>query len=367
MKPTYSVVDLFAGCGGLTAGFLRANSKRGEFRPIAAVDFDVDSAATYAANVGDHVFLGSIEDWLAGAHYPDRADVVLGGPPCQGFSTLGKQVVTDRRNALWEQYVEAVGKMRPKFFVLENVREFLKSEQFGGLEAACRSGNQLEDYRIEHAVLDSSLYGAPQRRRRAIVIGRRHDHPPLGQPTGTHDRPNVRDAFDGLSTDVRRRELPGRYTEFRGERVPGPFTGDEVHVTRYFTQLSLNRYRSIPPGGNRFDIPYHLLAPCWRAHRTGSADVMGRMSWDKPSVTIRTEFYKPEKGRYLHPTEHRPITHLEAARLQGFPDDYKWFGSKYSIARQIGNAVPLQLGHALGCHILSALLSSWSSDEQKAA
>ena len=72
-------------------------------------------------------------------------------------------------------------------------------------------------------------------------------------------------------------------------------------------------------------------------------------------MTIRTEFYKPEKGRYLHPIEHRPITHLEAARLQGFPDDYKWFGSKYSIARQIGNAVPLDLGQALGCHILSAL------------
>ena len=160
MKPTYSVVDLFAGCGGLTAGFLRANSTEGEFRPIAAVDSDVDSAATYAANFGDHVFLGSIEDWLAGAHYPDRADVVLGGPPCQGFSQLGKQDVTDQRNALWEQYVEAVAKLQPKFFVLENVREFLTSEQFGGLEAACRSGNKLEDYEIEHAVLDSSLYGA---------------------------------------------------------------------------------------------------------------------------------------------------------------------------------------------------------------
>jgi len=94
---------------------------------------------------------------------------------------------------------------------------------------------------------------------------------------------------------------------------------------------------------------------------------MGRLFWDKPSVTIRTEFYKPEKGRYLHPTEHRPITHLEAARLQGFPDDYTWFGSKYSIARQIGNAVPLQLGQALGHHILSALSGSLSSGAEMAA
>ncbi|MCY4631895.1 MAG: DNA cytosine methyltransferase [bacterium] len=367
MRPIYSVVDLFAGCGGLTAGFLRANSNAGEFRPIASVDSDVDSAATYAANFGNHVFLGSIEDWLGGAHYPDRADVVLGGPPCQGFSQLGKQDVTDQRNALWEQYVEAVGKLQPKFFVLENVREFLKSEQCTALARACEPGQVLEEYEIERFVLDSSLYGAPQRRRRAIVIGRRRGQPLLGEPLQTDRRRNVSDAFDGLNAKVRNRDLPYRFADFRGQQVPGPFIGNELHVTRYFTQLSLKRYRSIPPGGNRFDIPYHLLAPCWRTHRTGSADVMGRLFWDKPSVTIRTEFYKPEKGRYLHPIEDRPITHLEASRLQGFPDDYKWFGSKYSIARQIGNAVPLQLGQALGCHILTALSITWDSGEKIAA
>ena len=256
--------------------------------------------------------------------------------------------------------------LRPKVFVAENVPEFLKSEQFGGMEAACKRGERLEDYEIEHFVLDSSLYGAPQKRRRAIVIGRRRGHPPLGKPPESVSRSNVRDAFDGLRREVRVRDLPDRITDFPGYRVQGPFIGEELHITRSFTHLSMQRYLSIPAGGNRFDIPYHLLAPCWRTHRTGSGDVMGRMWWDKPSVTIRTEFYKPEKGRYLHPTEHRPITHLEAARLQGFPDDYKWFGSKYSIARQIGNAVPLQLGHALGCHILLAL-SSWSDHHEKAA
>ena len=367
MRPVYTVVDIFAGCGGLTAGFLRANSDLGEFRPIAAVESDLDAAATYDANLGRHVYLGTIEEWLQGVHHPDRADVVLGGPPCQGFSQLGKQEVTDRRNALWEQYVEVVSKLRPKIFVLENVREFLRSEQFEGLEAACRSGNRLEDYEIEHFVLDASLYGAPQRRRRAIVIGRRRGYRPLGEPPQSERRSSVRKAFDGLPLEVRDRDLPDRQTRFQGRQVLGPFDGSELHLTRFFTQLSLDRYRSIPPGGNRFDIPYLLQAPCWRKHRTGSADVMGRLFWDKPSVTIRTEFYKPEKGRYLHPIEHRPITHHEAARLQGFPDDYKWFGSKYSIARQIGNAVPLDLGQALGCHILSALWDLWEFGEGIAA
>ena len=364
---SYSTVDLFSGCGGLTSGFLLANTSEAGFRPVSAVDSDLDSAATYAANIGDHVFHGEIEEWLQDAHHPVSADVVLGGPPCQGFSSLGKQEVTDERNALWRQYVEAVKTLQPKFFVLENVREFLRSEQFEGLKAVCRPGCELGEYEIESFVLDSSLYGAPQRRRRAIVIGRHRDFPPMGEPMQCEHRMTVRDAFEGLSAQVRETDLPDSCTELWEKQVPGPFSGQEIHITRSVTELSLSRYRSIPPGGNRFDIPYDLLAPCWKKHRTGSGDVMGRLLWDKPSVTIRTEFYKPEKGRYLHPTEHRPITHLEAARLQGFPDDYQWFGSKHSIGKQIGNAVPLQLGKALGCHVLLALTRSAGLSEELAA
>src|SRR5690606_36053881 len=112
--------------------------------------------------------------------------------------------------------------------------------------------------------------------------------------------------------------------------------------------LSMNRFRAIPAGGGRFDLTDELLTPCWRSHTTGAGDVMGRLHWDRPAVTVRTEFFKPEKGRYVHPTEHRTISHHEAARLQGFPDDYRWVGTKADIARQIGNAVPLALGEALG-------------------
>ena len=91
--------------------------------------------------------------------------------------------------------------------------------------------------------------------------------------------------------------------------------------------MSKARYRAIPAGGNRNDLPDHLLSPCWRKHKSGSGDVMGRLMWNKPSVTIRTEFFKPEKGRYLHPEEHRPITHAEAAFIQGFPESFLWCGN----------------------------------------
>ena len=112
----------------------------------------------------------------------------------------------------------------------------------------------------------------------------------------------------------------------------------------------LKRYALIPPGGGRFDLAEkapELLPDCWKNKKTGTTDVMGRLRWEEAAVTIRTEFFKPEKGRYLHPEADRPLTHLEASLLQSFPDSYLWCGTKLSIARQIGNAVPPALARAI--------------------
>lgn len=358
-RRTVKVVDLFAGCGGLSYGF-ELGVRKSHVTHVGAVELDPDAAATYAHNVSKRIFVGDIADWLDSASMPGSGDVdvVLGGPPCQGFSALGKQDVHDHRNGLWDKYVAAVNAMAPAVFVLENVPQFLLSEQFGLLVAECRRGGRLSDYAIEFAeVLDSSLYGASQKRKRAIVVGRRSDIAPFGIPPQSTNPRTVRDAFDGLSISVTATELPpSEGVLFEGRQILGPYSGEDIHVTRWKSELSLKRYKAIPPGGNRFHLPPELLAPCWRNHRSGAGDVMGRLHWDRPSVTIRTEFFKPEKGRYLHPSENRPITHLEAARLQGFPDDFEWFGSKVSIARQIGNAVPLPLGSALGSHVSAALL-----------
>lgn len=124
----------------------------------------------------------------------------------------------------------------------------------------------------------------------------------------------------------------------------------DLHFGRNPTPKSLARYRAVPPGGNRFDLQKnapHLMPPCWIKKASGGTDLFDRLWWNRPSVTIRTEFFKPEKGRYLHPSQHRPITHREAARLMGFPDDFVFKGTKTEIARQIGNAVPPDLGGAV--------------------
>lgn len=351
-RPTrakWRFVDLFAGCGGLSWGFREAG-----FEAVAAVELDVEAAATHTVNFEAAVFAGDIADWLAAG--PPRAELVIGGPPCQGFSTLGTRNPDDPRNGLWRSYVEAVRAVEPAFFVLENVPQFLQSRQFDLLQRLTRRGGSLSDFRIEAHVLDASEYGVPQSRQRAVVIGRPAAMDPLGPPPIVHQRRTVRHVLESIEIQVSGTRLPDSTTEVLGQPVRGIFKMRDLHITRSPTELSRQRYQAIPEGGNRFDLPDDLKATCWLKHTTGSGDVMGRLRWDEPSVTIRTEFFKPEKGRYLHPTQDRPITHLEAALLQTFPEDFLWCGSKLSIARQIGNAVPPLLGLAIARHIADSRL-----------
>ncbi|QFZ17107.1 DNA cytosine methyltransferase [Saccharothrix syringae] len=345
-----SVIDLFAGCGGMTSGFAAA----GGYAPVMAVEWDLHAAATYAANFGeDHM------RWTDIASVPDSAipevDVVVGGPPCQGFSNLGSRDVNDPRNSLWREYLRFVRRAKPSVFVIENVDRFLSSTEFALLQA------ETEGYELSAGILLAADFGVPQRRRRAIVIGSRVGRIPLPAPTHPRGRwHTVRDVLRGLPEQPLTTALPKCEVEFFGRVLPGRFKSPDLHIGRNPTPLSVQRYRLIPPGGGRFDLPPELLPRCWREKKTGTTDVMGRMRWDEPSLTIRTEFYKPEKGRYLHPQWEdgpdghrvdRPITHLEAARLQSFPDDFEWCGTKIEVARQIGNAVPPLLARAIADHI----------------
>lgn len=348
------VLDLFAGAGGLTQGFVMADVPH---ESVGAVEMDLSAAATFAQNHPGPVYAGSIEDWLSEGEVPE-ADIVVGGPPCQGFSQLGKKDHTDDRNGLWRQYAETIRLAKPQYFLMENVPRFLHSPERELMELATSSGGPLSDYAFHAVVLNAADFGAPQTRKRAIVIGHHKDCPYPGLPPRRYlpaDYETVHKAIGTLPYEIEAIDLPTERISFAGKHLPGPFTTEQLHLTRRYTSLSLNRFEHIPPGGNRFDLPEDLQARCWQRHKTGSGDVMGRLHWHRPSVTIRTEFFKPEKGRYLHPTSNRAISHLEAARLQGFADDYRWVGSKVSIARQVGNAVPVPLAAALAGHVAAHL------------
>lgn len=345
------VTDLFSGAGGLSQGLLEASSK---FEMVQAVEMDIDAALTYRANFNTaEVVHSPIEEWLKNGEIAP-CDVIVGGPPCQGFSTLGKQIVDDEKNLLWRAYAQVVKQAAPRYFVMENVPQFEKSPQKDVFLEEL-DGGMLENYSATIHQVNTVDYGSPQSRKRMIILGSRKDCsrlqmplPPLFQSKVA----TVSDAFRGLPAQVTATDLPIRFTDSPEGRRPGPFFTSELHLTRRYEPISKERFAHIPPGGNRFDLPDDLKSPCWLKHKSGSGDVMGRLSWDRPSVTIRTEFFKPEKGRYLHPEENRAITHHEAARLMGFPDHFKWVGSKTSIARQIGNAVPIPLGTAIGTELL---------------
>lgn len=351
------MIDLFAGCGGMTAGFVAAG-----FEPVLAVEWDFAAAATYAANFGEtHTFWGDIAQ-LHNSDVPE-VDIVIGGPPCQGFSNLGTRDPADPRNRLWREYMRVVTHAKPAVFVIENVDRFRSSAEFALLMDEVERGC-LSEYDVVHGVLNAADFGVPQRRHRTIVIGSKIGKPTLPSPTHAKEPTGRRKRWVTLKTALRgvplrpSAALPDSTDEYFGRTLPGTFKSAELHVGRRPLQRSIERYRAIPEGGNRFDLARErpdLLPPCWANKPSGTTDVMGRLWWDQPALTVRTEFFKPEKGRYLHPTEDRPITHLEAALIQTFPTDFLWCGSKTDIAKQIGNAVPRTLAEAIARQVRDLL------------
>ncbi|GAA4408484.1 DNA cytosine methyltransferase [Nibrella viscosa] len=343
------LIDLFAGAGGFTLGFVQYTKRTGEkiFEPVWANDFNKYAANTYNANFGHHCHSGDIVDILEDpATVIPKADVVIGGPPCQGFSLLNKNRTLDPRKQLWLPYMDVVERSGASMFVMENVPELLASEEFIQIREVAKEMG----FTLRWAKLVAADYGVPQVRTRAFVMGSRLADPiDVFPPLRTHRDPQNKKPLDFslYHPDVRPwvtlrtaiGDLPAPVgTEIRGERGT-----EALHFGRTPTQMSLERYRAVPEEGmNRFDLQRrapHLTPKCWINKKNGGTDLFGRLWWDRPSVTIRTEFFKPEKGRYLHPVQHRPITHREAARIQGFPDDFIFKGSKIEIARQIGNAV----------------------------
>jgi DNA (cytosine-5)-methyltransferase 1 len=344
MTKKFKLIDLFCGAGGMTLGFVD-DRYCGHFESIFAIDNDKAAVNTYNANFseGEHCVQGNVEEWLEGGKVP-RSDVVIGGPPCQGFSLLNKKRSGDSRRELWEPYMDIVEKSGASVFVMENVQGLLKSPEFLDIcERAKEGGFKM----LQPGILNTADYGVPQTRKRTIAIGVKESafrKAPLPNfpPAPTHRSPKV-DSDLPLWMTVKEfiDDLPRRPkgVEIR-ENDPAPFN---LHFGRKPTEISKERYRVVPPGGNRFDLQRirpDITPQCWIKKKSGGTDLFGRLWWDRPSVTIRTEFFKPEKGRYLHPSANRPITHREAARLMSFPDDFKLTGNKIEIARQIGNAVP---------------------------
>ena len=330
----------------------------GSFKSVFAIDNNQAAAESYSRNFGKHAACGDAEAWASGLRKIPKADIVIGGPPCQGFSLLNKRRIGDIRRALWQPYMDLVALSGASVFVIENVQGLLNSPEHSDIVLRAKELG----FHTTAALLNAADYGTPQTRIRAFILGWKRefgDSVPF-PPEKTHVQANengndhlppwrtVRDAIGDLPPPVG--------TELRDEQSPL-----NLHFGRNPTAVSLKRYKAVPPGGNRFDLQRNapeITPSCWIKKTSGGTDLFRRLWWDRPSVTTRTEFFKPEKGRYLHPEQHRPITHREAARLMGFPDDFQFTGTKVEIARQIGNAVPPPLAGAIARHI-RGLMDMW--------
>jgi len=272
-----------------------------------------------------------------------EATVVIGGPPCQPFSTLGKKkALEDPRGKLVLEYIRVIREARPKAFLFENVPG-IKSVNRGRILTEVLEAFTELGYGVNYEIMNSADFGVPQLRRRLFIIGHRDGRRHIF-PKGSHSKNGIRgkkwvtvgEAFQRLKDEI------------------WDFNRPDNKVFRHSDEMKY-RMSLIEPGKNFWSLPLDLRPPCWKNGKHLGKDTFGRMEADKPAPTIRTCAYNPTKGRYIHPFENRGLNTLEMAILQGFPKDYFFSGGLVQIGRQIGDAVPPPLAKALATSIIMQL------------
>lgn len=353
-----NAIDLFSGCGGLSLGFMKAG-----YTINKAVEFDPPIANAYKLN---HPEVEMIVDDIrnidtTGVFKNGDADIIIGGPPCQGFSMAGARTrhgfIDDTRNYLFKHYFNVVKEVRPRVFVMENVKG-MQTMQKGKIfeeilsifsDSAAMGGTQ---YHLFHRVIKAVDFGIPQKRERLIIIGT--------------TVPSI--LFDDLWEETKREiqsEYPGYFDHVTVWDAIGNLPAvsqdgiieNPVPATNYQRYLSCNnsvitnhkksnhsakvieRMSMIRNGQN-----YTELQETINSVHSGS---YGRLCWDEVASTITTRFDTPAGGRFTHPVENRTLSPREAARIQSFPDDFVFCGAKREISRQIGNAVPPKISYFL--------------------
>lgn len=328
-------IETFAGAGGMSLGLAAAG-----FDVRAAFDIDRWAVETYRRNISDHCRVRDIRA-VNGRELLDELgltelDVLSGGPPCQGFSKQkrGAHLKADERNDLVREYARLILEAQPKTFIFENVQIF---GQKRGRELLEYVEETLPGYDIHRFFVSASDFGLAQKRSRFVMIGVRHDISslvPVLEKVG--HLATVRQAIGDLPPP------PDDYREH-------PTIAN--HIKCRITALNEERFRHVPQGGGWPDIPEHLRLDCHNGvdvTKGGWPDVYGRLHWDGQAPTITAGFDSFTRGRYGHPEQHRSLTLREGARLQGFPDDFRFYGTRYDVRLQIGNAVPPPLAKAIG-------------------
>jgi DNA (cytosine-5)-methyltransferase 1 len=347
----HTVLDLFCGAGGLSLGFTQAG-----FKIIRAIDNNEEALQTYHANLGSHVLK---QDLLQATSLP-QTTVIIGGPPCQGFSSAGLRQRNDHRNSFIGYFAQIIAEMRPSCFVFENVEGFLTAEHGDRvielLDPLIEAG-----YLIHLRKINAANYGVPQHRKRVIAIGGLGWEPSF--PVPTHS------AYGAPGAHRAARNLPPTPTILEALRgLPSPINeppGDpQGHFFRPLKGLDLERAVALKSGQTMKDLPEELQHESFRRRafrrvmdgtpsdrRGGAPSGIKRLKPDEPSKAITGG----AAAEFLHPIEHRSLTIRESARLQTFPDTFTFVGNFTTQMQLIGNAVPPLLAERIAINLMEDL------------
>ncbi|MBF4595695.1 DNA cytosine methyltransferase [Curtobacterium flaccumfaciens] len=333
-----TAVDLFAGAGGASQGLTDAG-----FNVLGAIENDPVAAASLVANHGRvHAEVADIRTVDERGFRerlglkPGELSLLKACPPCQGFSSLASGEVDSARNDLVLDVARFVREFRPEAVLLENVPGLARDARLPALLDEIHGLG----YRSRQYIVQAAEFGVPQRRRRLIVIAVRN--------TAIRELPGDLRGLLPKSYDVNATTAGEALAQIPADAL----IGDRLNIARKPSPIVKRRIEAIPVGGNRFDLPDDLRLACHAKieakGRRNATSPYGRIKADQPAPTMTTRCTTPSCGSFIHPTEHRGITLREAATLQTFPHAYQFLGTYEQIERQIGNAVPVKLAHALG-------------------
>jgi len=379
--PDYlTVLDLFSGPGGLSEGIQSARNHSFRFKVVVANDNDPDAAATYQKNHPDANFiLGSIKEEetkkkivsaIRKKTGRSTVDVVIGGPPCKGFSIANK-MTRDMRNPMNHlvlHFVDMIKRTKPAAFVMENVPGIFAMQKGKIVESLISEFKSLGYYNAESWLLNAAEYGVPQLRKRAFLVGSR-SRIHLEKPKQTHgtkeeikEKPNLWSYMNLIDAIKDLPKIPAGKTTARTDEYVCPPANEfqeEVrrksnkvtnHIITKNSDIVVKRIKMVPPGGNWEDIPVRLMKVGGKYGNIEMAHSMiyRRLLKNGPSITI-TNF---RKGMIIHPIQDRLLSVREAARIQTFPDHFEFVGGLSKRQQQVSDAVPVKLAKKVGDVIL---------------
>ena len=355
---TINVIDLFSGVGGLSLGFVSEG-----FNILLANEIDEEISYAYKKNFPNVKIIikdiTKLDIYKTFTNLKGGVDGIIGGPPCQGFSQKGqRKSIFDKRNYLFLDFYRIVEYLRPKFFVIENVPNLLTTES-GLFREEINNIFSKIGYLVTSDILNSSDYGIPQNRRRAIIIGN-NQNIQLKMPPAINDSISVWDAISDLAfLESGEGEFKQDYKFKSNNKYQEKLRENSIflynHVATNHSLTTLERLSLIPPNGGKEYLPKnHLTKSIYSGTWT-------RIEKGKKSVTITTRFDTPSSGKFTHPYLNRAITVREAARIQSFPDGFIFYGTKSSQMKQVGNAVPPILARYIARSIKEELF--WRKNE----